>query len=264
MSSLDADVNIRLNAEDNASQPIDNSVKSIDRSFVQMRNSLRANERSFYLQHQSVYQLTRAMGVLRSVTGVGVSVMNNLLLTQIRNATEAKNLRDAIRDENDAIIEFGYGSRQANDAHERTTEIMKQQHDQLIQNILQWVTLGTYLASTIVPNLTKIKGLIGGGSISKVGGVPSGSSSPVGNIQGPNLPKNGIGSGPPGGAGGIGLIGGVGFGINVAQTVLHQMGIDPSGNIPRTSFSTLDQMASQKPTINVIINGKSVATDAYE
>lgn len=76
----------------------------------------------------------------------------------------------------------------------------------------------------------------------KTNGFLGGKSGSSGFI-GPVKPSGGIGSGPPGGAGGAGLIGGTALIVSLAQFILHQMGIDPqSGNIPKTSFDTLNKM----------------------
>ena len=156
MSSLESEVIINFNAQDNASPVIDNSVKNIDRSFIQMRNGMRANERSFYLQHQSIYKLNQVMGNLRTITGAGINVMNTMLLTQIRNAAAAKNLRDATRNVTDAQVEFGIGSKEHIKALEEQNEVIKENEHAVIQDTLAWVQMGTYLASTILPLLIKI------------------------------------------------------------------------------------------------------------
>ena len=154
MSSIDPDVNINLNAQDNASPVIDNSVKNIDRSFIQMRNGMRANERSFYLQHQSIYKLNQVMGNLRTITGAGINVMNTMLLTQIRNTEAARNLRDAQRQANESFAS-GDMDQYAKDM-EAVNEIIEDQKNQVIQDTLAWVQMGLYLTSTILPILIKI------------------------------------------------------------------------------------------------------------
>ena len=139
MSSIDPDVNINLNAQDNASPVIDNSVKNIDRSFIQMRNGMRANERSFYLQHQSIYKLNQVMGNLRTITGAGINVMNTMLLTQIRNTEAARNLRDAQRQANESFAS-GDMDQYAKDM-EAVNEIIEDQKNQVIQDTLAWVQM---------------------------------------------------------------------------------------------------------------------------
>lgn len=274
MSSLDADVNIRLNAEDNASQPIDNSVKSIDRSFIQMRNGLRANERSFYLQHQSIYKLNQIMGTLRHVTGAGIQVMNTMLLSQIRNQQAAKNLRDAIRDQSDAFAEFGAGSREFSDAQERVNEVIQEQKDQVIQDTLQWITLGSYLVGTILPVITKIASRMKGTTVPTIPTVPvpvTGSTPPVpvagsiptpakpGGFVGPMKPSTGAGSGPTVGGGGMGLIGPAALGLTLMEAALSAAGIEKQTGRTDMGFQQLEnlQTATQQTTVTVIVDGKT-------
>ena len=119
-----------------------------------MRNGMRANERSFYLQHQSIYKLNQVMGNLRTITGAGINVMNTMLLTQIRNTEAARNLRDAQRQANESFAS-GDMDQYAKDM-EAVNEIIEDQKNQVIQDTLAWVQMGLYLTSTILPILIKI------------------------------------------------------------------------------------------------------------
>ena len=269
MSSIDPDVNINLNAQDNASPVIDNSVKNIDRSFIQMRNGLRANERSFYLQHQSIFKFNQVMGNLRTITGAGINIMNTLLLTQIRNQAAAKNLRDATRNVTDAQVEFGIGSKEHIKALEEQNEIIKEQEHAVIQDTLAWVQMGTYLASTLLPLIIKIasrmRGLRGG----MKGGMPI---MPCGCSPMPTGGVGNVGGGKPGG----GKIGGgsatqttskraiVGRGIGVgaggaigAEAINEIFNIQPYQSAKGETWWQENVESLFKPTVVVNINNNS-------
>ena len=251
MSSIDPDVNINLNAQDNASPVIDNSVKNIDRSFVQMRNGMRANERSFYLQHQSIYKLNQVMGNLRTITGAGINVMNTMLLTQIRNQAAAKNLRDALRDQSDAFAEFGPNSREFTDAQERVNEVIKEQKDQVLQDTLAWIQMGLYLTSTILPVLTKIMSRMRG--INRTPMMPSVSSPPI--ITTPGV---GGGGGTGGKFGGIKTGVGVGVGGAIGAEAINQIfNIQPYQSAKGETWWQENVESLFKPTVVVNINNSS-------
>lgn len=259
MSSLDADVNIRINAEDNASVPVDNSVKSIDRSFSQMRNSIRANERSFYLQHQSLYKFNMAMGTMRQVTGAGISVLNSLMLADIRATQSAKNLRDARRA---AAESFASGDmKQYTKDLETIADIEEEIANNTKQQYLQWFSIGLHLTSTIIPAITKIRGLLGGGGASATPG-----------FIGPVKPTN-VNQGPVGGKGiaGKGTIGSstAAAGILSIPAMIEAFGVQKNTVSPitgapinvRSLDETLNEMQQEidrKPDIIINLNGSDV------
>jgi hypothetical protein len=258
MSSIDPDVNINLNAQDNASPVIDNSVKNIDRSFIQMRNGLRANERSFYLQHQSIFKFNQVMGNLRTITGAGINIMNTLLLTQIRNQAAAKNLRDATRNVTDAQVEFGIGSKEHIKALEEQNEVIKENEHAVIQDTLAWVQMGTYLASTILPLLIKIGSRMRG--INKIPSMGAGGSTPSSTITpGTGAGTAGKGSGRFGGLRG-GILGSIITGGLIAGGLAYDYFTNPSNeNSTNNGKNSFDKMIDDfyKPTVIVNINNAS-------
>ena len=254
MSSIDPDVNINLNAQDNASPVIDNSVKNIDRSFIQMRNGMRANERSFYLQHQSIYKLNQVMGNLRTITGAGINVMNTMLLTQIRNAAAAKNLRDATRNVTDAQVEFGIGSKEHIKALEEQNEVIKENEHAVIQDTLAWVQMGTYLASTILPILIKIMSRMKG--INRIPMMPSVSSPPM--MTTPGVGGGGGGGGTGGKFGGIKTGAGVAAGGAIGAEAINQIfNIQPYQSAKGETWWQENVESLFKPTVVVNINNNS-------
>ena len=255
MSSIDPDVNINLNAQDNASPVIDNSVKNIDRSFVQMRNGMRANERSFYLQHQSIFKLNQVMGNLRTITGAGINIMNTLLLTQIRNQAAAKNLSDATRSVTDAQVEFGIGSKEHIKALEEQNEIIKANEHAVLQDTLAWVQMGLYLASTILPLLIKIASRMR--SINRIPMIGSTGATPF-----PQTMGGGGNSGGGGKFGGavrtIGTGAGVaGVGAIGASVISEELGIEPYKNAKGETWWQENVESLFKPTVVVNINNNS-------
>lgn len=158
MSSIDTDVNIILNAEDNASSTVDAATKRINQSFSQMQARNRALTRSWDLQHQSLFKTMNVMRQLGSVANRSLGVFNSLLLMQIRNNTAAKNLRDAIRATNDAYREFGPASREYSDALQNELDIRKENERQVWADNLGFLMQATIITGTLIPAINKLIG----------------------------------------------------------------------------------------------------------
>lgn len=158
MSSIDTDVNIILNAEDNASATVDQATKRINTSFNKMQAQNKALTRSWDLQHQSLFKTMQVMRSLGSIATRSLGVFNSLLLMQIRNGQTARNLRDAIRDANEAYREFGPASEQYSKAMENVKDIQEDMKNETIQNTLQYATMATVILTSVVPALNKVVG----------------------------------------------------------------------------------------------------------
>ena len=160
MSSLDTDVNIILNAEDNASATVDAATKRINTSFNKMQAQNKALTRSWDLQHQSLFKTMQVMRSLGSIANRSLGVFNSLLLMQIRNGQTARNLRDAIRDANEAYRQFGPASEQYSNAMENVKDIQEDMKNETIQNTLQYATMATVILTSVVPALNKVIGRV--------------------------------------------------------------------------------------------------------
>ena len=256
-SNVEGDVIINVDAVDNASPVIDNSVKNIDRSFVQMRNGMRANERSFYLQHQSMYKLNQVMGNLRTITGAGINVMNTMLLTQIRNTEAARNLRDAQRQANESFAS-GDMDQYAKDM-EAVNEIIEDQKNKVIQDTLSWVQMGLYLGSTLLPILIKIGSRMRG--MNNIPSMGAGGSTPSSTIT-PGTGAGTAGSKGSGRFGGLrgGILGSLITGGLIAGGLAYDYFTNPSNeNSTNNGKNGFDKMIDDfyKPTVIVNINNSS-------
>lgn len=124
--SANADVNIGINATDNATAVVDSATKKINRSWISMRNQQRAVQREFELNHRTLTQTTRILQTVGATVQRLISIYNTWQLLQIRSALSTKNLRDAQRDVNDAFLEFGGTSKEYQDALMRQKEVQEQ------------------------------------------------------------------------------------------------------------------------------------------
>ena len=107
LPSTEADVQIILEGQDNASVVIEDAAKRINRQYRTMRNEQRAVERQFEINNRQFVQTGRVLGSMGSIISRVRGVYNTFLLQQIRNEQTARNVRDAQKDLNDAIAQFG-------------------------------------------------------------------------------------------------------------------------------------------------------------
>ena len=167
LPSTEADVQIILEGQDNASVVIEDAAKRINRQYRTMRNEQRAVERQFEINNRQFVQTGRVLGSMGSIISRVRGVYNTFLLQQIRNEQTARNVRDAQKDLNDAIAQFGPNSREALDANEAVTDALKRQEDQLTQNALQWAfTIGIIIQSvpTVLRAIGRLRSLLGLGA----------------------------------------------------------------------------------------------------
>jgi len=145
--SIDADVNIKINAEDNATVVVESAARKINRQWRELRLEQRAVQQSFELSNRRFTATSRLLQSTTSIVGRAQSAFNTYQLSQLRVQTATKNAADAQRDLNDAIVEFGVGSPEAIEAARRNTETMKELERANRDAALAFVFIGTSIAT---------------------------------------------------------------------------------------------------------------------
>jgi hypothetical protein len=193
MSSIetDADVNIKINAEDNASLVIDESTKRINKSFNEMRIQQRQVTREFELNNRVLVQGSRVLSSLGRVVSRTISIYNTFQLHQLRLTQAQDRTRESTQNLNDVFLEFGVG-REYEDAlkrKEQDAKNLKRLSDETALIIgltaLTAVTTVSNIISRTLPLIQKFKAGIGGtgagaSAVSKLG--TGGASSVAGKV----------------------------------------------------------------------------------
>ena len=164
MSSLDADVNIILNAEDRASPEVANAVKNMNASWRDHLSQQRAVTRSYEIQNKTMFATARAVQAVGSVVNRAISIYNTFTLTQIRLQDAARNSAESITNYNEAVERFGTGSPEAIKAQERMTQTLKDQKDAADQARIGYALMAvsiiadsTRLFTSVLPKLRVLR-----------------------------------------------------------------------------------------------------------
>lgn len=121
------DVLIGLEAEDNASLKIDTATKRINKSFKSMKDEQRAVTRQFELQNQTLVASQRVINVFSQGVNRALTLYNTWNLLSIRVQDSNRNVRDSLRDLNEAYVEFGPDSKQFQDALQNYRDALEDQ-----------------------------------------------------------------------------------------------------------------------------------------
>ena len=154
--TIDADVNITINAEDHASVQVESAAKRINRQWREMRLEQRAVQQSFELSNRKFTATARVLSQMGSVMIRVQSIFNTYQLAQIRMQDATRNLAEAKRRLSDAIVQNGLDSKEAIEAQEDVTQFENQEQSSIIGNILQGALAVGVGASTFgrVPAIT--------------------------------------------------------------------------------------------------------------
>lgn len=101
---VDSDVVINLTVNDQATQKIASSTDKINQRFRAMKNEQRAVARQFELNNRTFVATARAIQSVGNIALRGVAVWQAYQIGQIRTANAVKNVRDAQRELNEAMI----------------------------------------------------------------------------------------------------------------------------------------------------------------
>lgn len=102
--TLDSEVVINLTVNDQATQKIASSTDKINSRFKAMKNEQRAVARQFELNNRTFVATARAIQSVGNIALRGVAVWQAYQIGQIRTANAVKNVRDAQRELNEAMI----------------------------------------------------------------------------------------------------------------------------------------------------------------
>lgn len=154
--TINADVNITINAEDNATVKVESAARKINRQWRELRIEQRAVQQSFELSNRKFVATGRVLNQVGSIVGRVQSAYNTYQLAQIRIQDATRNTADATRDLSAAIVEFGLNSPEAISAAEKRTDALENEkraaNDALIAYGLIAVTIVTLIGR--VPALT--------------------------------------------------------------------------------------------------------------
>lgn len=154
--TINADVNITINAEDKATVQVESAARKINRQYRELRIEQRAVQQSFELSNQKFVATSRVLNQVGSIVGRVQSVYNTYQLSQIRIQDATKNTADATRDLSDAIVEFGLNSPEAIAAAERRTEALEQEERAANDMLIVYGLIAAQIATLVgrVPGLT--------------------------------------------------------------------------------------------------------------
>lgn len=223
MSSLDADVNIILHAEDRASPEVTNAVKRMSTSWRDHQAQTRAVTRSYEMQNKTMFATARAIQSVGNVVNRAISIYNSFTLTQIRLQDAARNSTEATLNYNEAVARSGEGSPEAIKAADARTQALKAEKEATDQATIGYAFMvisiiadTTRLMTSVVPRLKALIALTRGASAaSAVGGLGAAAGSA----------GLGAAAAAVGVAAGVGVAGYVG-----AQAISEGLGIEPYKN----------------------------------
>lgn len=227
MSSLDADVNIILHAEDRASPEVTNAVKRMSTSWRDHQAQTRAVTRSYEMQNKTMFATARAIQSVGNVVNRAISIYNSFTLTQIRLQDAARNSTEATLNYNEAVARSGEGSPEAIKAADARTQALKAEKEATDQATIGYAFMvisiiadTTRLMTSVVPRLKALIALTRGvrpGVLSPVGNLGGGSGGGAGQSNSKrNMVVSGFGKA---GVGGIG-----------AALITEGLGIEPYKN----------------------------------
>lgn len=176
MSSLDADVNIILNAEDRASPQVAAAVKNMNTSWRDHLSQQRAVTRSYEIQNKTLFTTARAVQSVGSVVNRVLSIYNSFTLTQIRLQDAARNSADSLIDYNEALARFGQDSPEVVKAHERRIQTLKDEKEASDQARIGYALMAvsiiadtTRIVTSVIPRLLALKTVVLGTTAATAG-----------------------------------------------------------------------------------------------
>lgn len=233
MSSLDADVEIILHAEDRASSEVTNAVKRMSASWRDHQTQTRAVTRSYEMQNKTMFATARALQSVGNVVNRAISIYNSFTLTQIRLQDAARNSTEATINYNEAVARSGEGSPEAIKAADARTQALKAEKEATDQATIGYAFMvisiiadTTRLMTSVVPRL---KGLIaltrGAGAAAFVPGAASAVGGLGAAARGAGAAGLGVAAATVGVAAGVGIAGHIG-----ATAISEGLGIKPHRN----------------------------------
>lgn len=198
--SVDADVNIILRADDQASGTVDSATKSINANWKQMNDVQRAAGREFQVNHSQLFALGRAMTATGRIVDHSISLFNSYNLMQLRLETATQNTADAQERLAQAIAQYGPNSTEAikaaKDLKKVQDEAKKASDEARIQFALMVASAvaqsGT-LVTTVIPRLLALRTALFGVSAAEAAATV-GAAGPVAGLAGKAAAGAGFGA----------------------------------------------------------------------
>ncbi|MFM7796632.1 MAG: hypothetical protein ACKO7N_07695 [Candidatus Nitrosotenuis sp.] len=166
-AGIDTNVNIIINAEDNASSVVSSTTQTIEQRFKAHRTQLKAVRMEYELNHRGLLTTMRAMQSVGMVVNRAVSIYNSWNLMQLRIQTANKNLADSQRNLNQIIDEYGMGSPEHIRALEEEAKMKKEvadaSNDAKIQfglMVISMIADTTRIVTSVIPRLRLLLGMI--------------------------------------------------------------------------------------------------------
>lgn len=175
-SSVDTDVNITINAKDNASSIVDSATKKINKNWKEMHDQQRAVRREFELNNRGLVTTARAIQSVGSMVNRAISLYNTWNIMQIRVQDANRNVYESQQDLNEVLDEYGQDSpqfRKALEANQRALEDQKKAQDDAKLGMGLLVTSlaadATRIITDVVPKFKTLRAVIAGTSAAAAG-----------------------------------------------------------------------------------------------
>lgn len=162
--SINADVEIEINARDNASSVVDRSTKSINKSWKEMHDQQRAVRREFELNNRGLVTGSRAVQAFGSQINRMIGLYQTWTLINIRTQDANRNASDAVQNYMEILDQFGSNSPEAERALKRMNEALEEQKKAAMDARLGiFLLVGSFAASAtrlVTDVLPKLKSFI--------------------------------------------------------------------------------------------------------
>ena len=166
-AGIDTNVNIIINAEDNASSVVSSTTQTIEQRFKAHRTQLKAVRMEYELNHRGLLTTMRAMQSVGMVVNRALSIYNSWNLMQLRIQTANKNVSDSQRDLNQILDQFGRDSpefRRAIEANKQALEDQKKAQDEarlgMALMVISMIADSTRIITTVIPRLRLLLGMV--------------------------------------------------------------------------------------------------------
>ena len=195
-AGIDTDVNIRINAEDNASGVVNSTTLNLENRFKAHRAQLKMVRMEYELNHKGLLTTLRAMQSVGMLVNRAISLYNSYTLTQIRTKDAVRRVAESERDLAMIRAEFGENSPQFRRAEEERIKALEDEKratdEARIGYVLMVASLvadSSRIVTTVIPRFRALLNILR--AIKTVGSVPS--TTPIGTPTFSGKGKRGLG-----------------------------------------------------------------------
>ena len=257
-AGVDTDVNIRINAEDNASSVVNSTTLNLENRFKAHRAQLKMVRMEYELNHKGLLTTLRAMQSVGMLVNRAISLYNSYTLTQIRTRDAVRRVAESERDLAMIRAEFGENSPQFRRAEEERIKALEDEKratdEARIGYVLMVASLvadSSRIITTVIPRFRSLLNILR--AIKTTGSIPS--TTPIGTpTTSPSVSGKGGGGGSAWKNAGKGALG---TALLFGAGELYQLGIEQERKNNPTS-PTYNYMQQQKQKqLEDIQNGAS-------